>query len=192
MNTARKVYSVLIDLFETIVIAGGIFVVIYAFLFRPFQVNGQSMYPNFHDGEYVLTNLISLRVEPLKRGDVIVFHAPPSPDKDFIKRIIGLPGDTVMVKNGDVYVNNQKLDESAYLSSSVKTYGGAFLADGKTFTVPANNYFVLGDNREFSSDSREWGLVPREKIIGKSLLIYWPPQLFHIVPNVTGSYASSN
>lgn len=181
MPIFRKIYAILLDLIETLVIAGAIFVVIYAFLFRPFQVNGQSMYPNYHNGEYILTNLISLRLSKLERGDVVVFQAPVDREKDFIKRIIGLPGDTVMLDSGSVFVNGNKLDEGTYLASSVKTFGGAFLADKQSVKVPEDNYFVLGDNRSFSSDSREWGFVPREKIIGKSFFVYWPVTSARIV-----------
>ena len=85
MEILRKLYSILIDLTETLVIAGAIFVVIYAFLFRPFQVNGDSMFPNYHNGEYILTNLIVMHLSPIKRGDVIVFQAPIDKEKDFIK-----------------------------------------------------------------------------------------------------------
>ena len=144
MPLFRKIYSLLIDLVETLVIAAAIFVVIYAFLFRPFQVNGQSMFPNYHDGEYILTNLISLHLGKLQRGQVVVFQAPVDKEKDFIKRIIGLPGDKVMIKNGDVFVNDVQLDESSYLTPDVKTYGGAFLGEGQETTVPEDNYFVLG------------------------------------------------
>ncbi len=174
MQILRRIYLILIDLIETFVIAGAIFVVVYAFLFRPFQVNGESMYPNYHNGEYILTNLISLRVAKLSRGEVIVFQAPNDKEKDFIKRIIGLPGDKIMVKDGSVYLNDEKLDESSYLAPSVKTYGGAFLPDGQNIEVASDNYFVLGDNRSASSDSREWGFVPHEKMIGKSFFVYWP------------------
>lgn len=134
------------------------------------------MYPNFKNGEYVLTNLIALRTSKIHRGQVIVFKAPPDPTKDFIKRVIGLPGDTVMLQSGDVYLNGRKLDQSAFLSSDVKTYGGAFLKDGQTVTVPDGELFVMGDNRPYSSDSREWGFVPLGNVIGESMLIYWPPQ----------------
>lgn len=174
MPILRRIYTILIDLVETLVIAGAIFVVIYAFLFRPFQVNGQSMYPNYENGEYILTNLISLRFKPVGRGDVVVFESPTNKEKDFIKRTIGVPGDEVMIKAGFVFVNGIKLDESEYLTSDVKTYAGAFMKEGKSKIVPSNNYFVLGDNRSFSSDSREWGFVPFQKIIGKSFLVYWP------------------
>lgn len=174
MPIARRIYSILIDLVETLVIAGAIFVVIYAFLFRPFQVNGQSMYPNYHNGEYILTNLIGLKLSQINRGDVIVFEAPQDKEKDFIKRVIGIPGDQVGLKDGRMILNGQNLDESSYLASDVKTYGGAFLGDGETTTVPENSFFMLGDNRNFSSDSREWGFVPKSKIIGRSFFVYWP------------------
>src|SRR5258708_441034 len=147
MFILQKIYSFFLDTIQTFLFAASIFLVIYMFLFRPFQVNGESMFPNFYDREYVLTNLISLRFSQLVRGDVIVFQAPPDPTKDFIKRVIGIPGDSVVLRNGDVYVNNQKLDESSYLSSEVKTYGGYFLKEGVEITVPDDSLFVLGDNR---------------------------------------------
>ena len=174
MPILRKLYTILIDFVETLVIAGAIFVVIYAFILRPFQVNGQSMFPNYHNGEYILTNLLTLKIGQPKRGEVIVFQAPVDNEKDFIKRVIGLPGDKVMITNGTVFVNGLKLDESEYLPADYKTYGGNFLNEGKEVVVPPNNYFVLGDNRNFSSDSREWGFVPKGKLIGKSFFVYWP------------------
>lgn len=173
MPILRNIYKILIDLVETLVIAGAIFVVIYALLFRPFQVNGQSMYPNYRNGEYILTNLIVMRLKSVERGDVVVFESPIDREKDFIKRVIGTPGDEVMLRAGFVFLNGVKLDES-YLTSDVRTYGGTFLTEGKTVKVPEGQYFVLGDNRSFSSDSREWGFVSKNKIIGKSFLVYWP------------------
>lgn len=182
MPILRRIYRILIDLVETFVIAGAIFVVVYAFLFRPFQVNGQSMFPNYKNGEYILTNLIALRLSPIQRGEVIVFKSPTDKEKDFIKRVIGLPSETVMVKTGYVYVNGKKLDET-YLPSDFKTYPGSFMIEGKEVTVPQDNYFVLGDNRDFSSDSREWGFVSKDKLIGKSLLVYWPLSDMRVVEN---------
>lgn len=156
---------------------------IYIFLFRPFEVNGESMFPNFHDKEYVLTNLIVLRFQNPKLGDVVVFKAPPEPDKDYIKRVIGTPGDTVEVKGGQVYRNGKLLDESKYLKPTVKAYSGTFLKEGDTITVPEDEYFVMGDNRLYSSDSREWGFVKRNEIIGESLFVYWPFNRMRLVEN---------
>lgn len=181
MPILRKAYSVLIDLFETLVIAGGIFVVIYAFLFRPYQVNGESMLPNFHNGEYILTNLIALRFSDIEKGEVIVFKAPNNNDKDYIKRVIATEGDIVKIENGRVYVNNILVNEGSYLPEHFITTNGPFIKDGEEITVPQDQYFVLGDNRGASSDSRDWGFVSRDEIIGKSMVVYWPPQEFKIV-----------
>jgi signal peptidase I len=105
---------------------------------------------------------------------VIVFKAPGEQHKDFIKRIIGLPGDTVSLDEGKVYINSQQLDESEYLSSDVRTPSGAFLQEGMTKTVPEDSIFVMGDNRPYSSDSREWGFLKKSEIIGTSFFVYWP------------------
>lgn len=174
MEILRKIYYIVFDLIQTLVIAGAIFVVIYAFLFRPYQVNGHSMDPTFDNGEYVLTNLISIRFGTLNRGDIIVFHAPPDKEKDYIKRIIGIPGDRVRLSENQIFLNGQKLDQSGFLNSSVTTNGGGYLGEGDEVIVPDGQYFTMGDNREFSSDSREWGFVTKDKIIGKSFLVYWP------------------
>ena len=174
MEILRKIYAFLLDTVQTFLLVFAVFLVIYIFLFRPFQVSGNSMYPTFFDKEYILTNIITLRFSLPKKGDVIVFKAPNDPEKDYIKRVIGVPGDTVMTKDGDVYVNGTLLDQSAFLQPTVKTYGGSFLRDGIPVTVIPNSYFVLGDNRSGSSDSREWGFVPSASIIGKSFFVYWP------------------
>lgn len=138
------------------------------------------MYPTFKNKEYILTNLITMRFGTPQRGDVIVFRAPTDREKDFIKRVIGLPGDTVMLKNGDVYVNNVKLDESSYLKA-IKTPPGPFLHDETPINVPPNEYFVMGDNRPYSSDSREWGFLKKSDLIGKSFFVYWPLKNMRIV-----------
>lgn len=175
MEILRKIYLFFMDAIQSILIAASVFLVIYIFIARPFQVNGESMYPNFENGEYVLTNLIELRLRNPKLGDVVVFQAPVDAEKDFIKRIIGTPGDSVMLKEGNVYVNTIRLDESGFLKSTVKTYPGSFLKENQPVIVPEGQYFVMGDNRTYSSDSREWGFVKREKIIGYSFFVYWPP-----------------
>lgn len=180
MFLLRKIYYVLFDLIQTLVIAGAIFVVIYAFLFRPYQVNGLSMYPTFENGEYVLTNLIVKRFGEFKKGDVIVFKSPVEKNKDFIKRVIATEGDTISVSDGNFYLNGNLLEEE-YLPSNYVTSGGSFLSEGTQVKVPEGNYFVSGDNRSNSSDSREWGFVTREEIIGKSFFVYWPFNRFRVV-----------
>lgn len=132
------------------------------------------MYPNFQDRSYVLTSIISLHFKNPKLGDVIVFKPPTDPEKSYIKRVIGTSDDSVMVQNGSVYLNGKLLDERLYLNPTVKTYGGQFLKEGVATLVPKNKYLVMGDNREASSDSREWGFVDKEKVEGFSFLVYWP------------------
>jgi len=194
MLILRKIYSFLLDSVQTFLIAAAVFLFIYALLFRPFEVKGDSMYPNFHDGEYVITNLIGfedlkfyhINFGSLKLGDVVVFNAPPATqntDKDYIKRIIGVPGDTISLKDGSVYLNGAKLDESAYLKSDVKTYGAAFLKEGNSVRVPNNEYFVMGDNRMYSSDSREWGFITRNEVVGGSMFVYWPITQIRLIKN---------
>ena len=141
------------------------------------------MFPNLHDSQYLITNIIGLKIGEPNIGDVIVFKAPNEPDKDFIKRIIGIPGNSVSLKDGKVYLNGKLLDESKYLNSSVKTYGGSFLKENDSVTVPQGYFFVLGDNRSFSSDSREWGFVPKKNIIGSSFFIYWPLSAAGVIKN---------
>lgn len=182
-NIFKIIYSFVFDTIQTILIAASIFLVIYIFLMRPFEVSGDSMYPTYKNGEYILTNLIFLRFEEPQKGDVIVFKAPEDPDKDYIKRVIATPGDTVMVSENRVYVNGQQLDESDYLSSTVQTPSGRFLEEGETVSVPEDNYIVMGDNRPHSSDSREWGFLPKEDIIGKSFFVYWPPSNMRGITN---------
>lgn len=109
----------------------------------------------------------------VERGDVFVYKAPDSPRKDYIKRVIGLPGETIMISTGKVYINGQLLDETSYLASTVITSGGSYLPDGKTITIPNDSYFMLGDNRSQSIDSRQYGPVAKQLLIGKELFCYF-------------------
>ncbi len=184
MEVFKKVYAFVLDTLQTILLAASIFLVIYIFLFRPFQVSGESMFPTFKNKEYILTNLVTLRFGNPIKGDVIVFKSPTDRDKDFIKRVIATEGDTVNVKDGHVFVNGEQLDETKYLKEDVPTYGGAFLRDGdEPVTVPAGQYIVMGDNRPYSSDSREWGFLTQKDIIGKSFFVYWPLNTTRLIEN---------
>lgn len=174
MEILRKIYVFLVDIVQTLLLAAAVFLVIYVFLFRPFQVNGDSMYPNFLDKEYILTNIVTLNFSDPKSGEVIVFKAPQDPEKDFIKRVIGTSGDRAMIKDGHVFLNDIRLNEEKYLKPDVTTHGGSFLKESVEIEVPTDHFLVLGDNRDYSSDSREWGFVIRKDIIGKSFFVYWP------------------
>jgi signal peptidase I len=138
------------------------------------------MYPNFYNGEFLLTNKISYRFGIPQRGDVIVFKAPPSEpcseiECEYIKRIVVLPGERVKVDNGQILIDGEALNESHYLSKEVITAAGAFLGEGTERVIPENYYLALGDNRPLSRDGREFGPIPRESIVGKAWLRYWPP-----------------
>lgn len=183
MEILKKIYSGAIDIMQTFLMAASIFLVIYIFIMRPFQVSGESMFPTFKDKEYILTNRVILRFDSPHRGDVIVFKAPVDTDKDFIKRVLGEPGDMISVKEGFIYVNGSVLLENAYLGSDVRTYGGSFLKEGVPVVVPQDSYFVAGDNRSHSSDSREWGFLPKKNLEGISFLVYWPVNAVRIVKN---------
>lgn len=183
MEVLKKIYFFLLDILQTLILAAAAFVIVYMFLFRPFEVKGDSMYPNFHNNEYLITNIISLKLGNPKLGDVIVFKAPEKQEVDFIKRVIGVKGDKVSIEEGRVILNGKILDESKYLNESVKTYGGNFLREGQTVTVPDGYFFVLGDNRSYSSDSREWGFVPKKNIIGISIFVYWPIKSAGVLKN---------
>lgn len=169
----RNLWAFILDFVETIVVSLAIFAVVYIFLFQPHQVEGNSMLPNFHNGEYILTDKISYRIKHPNRGDVVVFHSPQDERIDFIKRIIAEPGDKIMVKGGHVYLNGQKLEE-VFVNDPGKVLNGRAMKENEEVTVPANNYVVMGDNRLHSSDSREWGFVRRENIVGRAFFRYWP------------------
>ncbi len=143
------------------------------FVMKPFYVNGASMEPNYFDHEYLIIDEISYRFNSPARGEVVVFHYPMDPSQYFIKRIIGLPGDKVTVKDGRVLVYNQAQPEGAvldepYLTTGMETVGSA------DATLGANEYFVLGDNRRASLDSRRFGPIKKENIIGRTWLRGWP------------------
>ncbi len=155
----------ILDLFETVGLAVILFLVINTLSARV-RVDGFSMLPTLQDGEFVLVNKLAYRVGPPARGDIIVFRSKTIVDLDLVKRVIGLPGDTVEVRNGKVILNGQVLSEM-YINAA-PNYDGVW-------KVPDGYLFVLGDNRNDSSDSHQWGYLPEQNIIGKALLIYWPP-----------------
>jgi signal peptidase I len=146
-------------------------VVSIVFIYQPVKVEGTSMEPSLQNEERIFINKFTYKfgLGSIARGDTVVFLAPPpNTDKSYIKRVIGLPGDRVRIDNGQVYVNDQALVEN-YIKDD---YPDHFTMSEDT--VPEGKYFVLGDHRTSSSDSRSWGYVPRENIYGKAVFVYWP------------------
>ncbi len=173
-----KIAGGFLDLIETVAISLSIFLVVYLFLMQPHQVNGQSMIPNFQDGEHVMTDKISYKFREPTRGEVVVFHAPPAAGCvegtgcDFIKRIIAVPGDQVAVHDNAFWINGQKLPEP-YIPDNFEILPGRATLDEEIYLGP-DEYFVSGDNRPHSSDSRFWGPITKDEIVGRVFLRYWP------------------
>jgi signal peptidase I len=155
-----------LDVLETLILSVLLFVGINAISAR-IRVDGSSMEPSLHTGEFVIVNKLSYKFGSPDYGDVVVFHFPRDPEQEYIKRVIGLPGDHVQIYNGKVFVNQQLLDEP---------YIAAAPAYESTWEVPEGELFVLGDNRNNSSDSHNWGPVPMSNMIGKAVFVYWPPE----------------
>jgi signal peptidase I len=179
VNILGSIGTFIYSFIETVVIALVIAVVLYLFIMTPHEVLGNSMHPTYKNGEYLMANKLTYKFGEPRRGDVIIFKY--SDTQDFIKRIIGIPGDTVMIKDGKVYVNGNLLNENSYLKDTVYTSGGEYLAEGETLTLEENEYFVLGDNRPHSSDSRTFGPISKDRIKGKAWIVYLPLSEFRIV-----------
>lgn len=170
------------DILETIVFIGSLFIVTYLFILQPNQIRGASMEPTFYSGEYILTSKITYKFRPIQRGDVVVFQSPKNPDIDYIKRIIGLPGDSLMIKEGKLYVNDVVIDE-LYISAKSTLWDNGYLKEGIPIQIPKDEIFVMGDNRPRSSDSREFGPVHIDTIIGQVFFRYFPTSKLGIINN---------
>lgn len=174
-----------VDIIETLVIALSVFLVVYLVLVQPHQVNGQSMVPNFQSGEYVLTDKVSYKLRDPQPGEVVVFHAPDSAHCpqgtgcDFIKRVLAVPGDTVEISNNHIVVNGSPVIES-YIPADFATLPGNY-TKGRVITLSPDEYFMVGDNRPYSSDSRAWGPVPKQNIIGRAFFRYWPLSVIGLI-----------
>jgi len=159
-----KVKSFFLEIFQTLVLALIFYFIIDSF-FPRVRVENISMKPTLQPGELLLVNKLAYKLGQPRHGDVIVFHYPGNPSEDYIKRLIGLPGDNIQIQGGLVYINGQAMDEP-YISTPPNYQG--------SWEVPEDSYFVLGDNRNQSSDSHSWGFVPIGNVVGKALIVYWP------------------
>jgi signal peptidase I len=167
------VWTALAEMLQTILIAVLLFLAVNLVTAR-IRVEGSSMEPSLHDGQMVVVNRLAYRWSGPSRGDIVVFYFPLDPSRRFIKRVIGLPGDSVEAREGLVYVNGMALDEP-YLAAPPR-YAG-------TWQVEPDTLFVLGDNRNNSDDSQNWGPLPMDKVIGKAVLVYWPLPDIGLIPH---------
>ncbi len=170
----------MLDVLETIVLSVLLFLVINTVSAR-IRVDGFSMEPTLRNGEFVIVNKLAYKLGEPTIGDIIVFHYPRDPEQEYIKRVIGLPGDHVRVMNGQVMVNGNLIEEP-YIAAPPRYE--------TSWEVPENSFFVLGDNRNNSSDSHNWGPVPSENVIGKALLVYWPPDEWGLIKHPSAASAA--
>ncbi len=183
MGIVKVIIEFVMDILETIVFIGSLFIVVYLFILQPNQVRGASMEPTFDSGDYILTSKITYKIRDPERGDVVVFKSPRNKDIDYIKRVVGLPGDTVMVTSGnEVFVNGQAVQED-YLAAPTNVWEGGFMRADEPITVPPGQLFVMGDNRPRSSDSREFGTIPLEDVIGYVFYRYLPANKMGLIQN---------
>ncbi len=172
--------GVLIDILETLLLSVVLFFLINAVSAR-IRIDGSSMEPNLHHGEFVIVSKINYRFGEPERGDVVVFDFPRNITQEYIKRVIGLPGEHILIEDGNVYVNEIILSEP-YLIMEPQYEG--------EWDVPENTLFVLGDNRNNSSDSHTWGTVPMSNVIGEALVVYWPPSSWGLINGTNPVLAS--
>jgi len=169
----RKAGGAVREIVETLVLTALIFLGVRV-LVQNYKVEGFSMEPTLADGQYLLINKIGMHFHQPDRGDIIVFEYPLDPSKSFVKRVIGLPGDTVEIRDQKTIVDGKILNEPYIKAPENAIYPRT--------TVPPNEYFVMGDNRNNSSDSRSWGMLPAKDIIGEAWVSYWPPKDWGMVP----------
>lgn len=170
----NKILSFLWEVTIIVVIALVVIIPLRLYIFQTYYVKGASMEPNFHNYEYLIIDKLTYHRDDPQRGDIVVLHNPQDPSQSFIKRVIGLPGETVSIQNGKVHINGTELDETPYLAEDVQTI---MRGDG-VIEVPENSYVVLGDNRKESLDSRYFGAIDRSEIIGRTWLRTWPLKRF--------------
>jgi signal peptidase I len=174
--------NLFVETIRLILIALAIVLPIRIFIVAPFIVDGTSMEPNYHNGEYLLVDEISYRLQPPQRGDVVVFHPPDAADVYYIKRIVGLPGETIQITDGQIVISNHANPQGIFLNESGYLIGASASASEFTkVTLKENEYFVIGDNRDNSRDSRRIGPVSKDHFKGKAMLRVFPFNKFLIV-----------
>lgn len=189
----QKVKSEIREWTESIIIALILALLIRTFIIQAFKIPSGSMIPTFEIGDRIFVSkfiygakvpFTDMRLPALRqpqRGDIIVFVSPESPKKDFVKRLIALEGETVEIKNGNIFINGNQIEGPMSIRSNYYYNRGDFGKEGEAITVPKGFYFALGDNSANSRDSRYWGFIPKQNLIGKAVLVYWPLSRIRII-----------
>lgn len=168
-RSGRSIWALLWELAHDLSIAALVCFFLIAFVAQAFRVQGTSMQPLLGDDERIIVNKLVYRLHSIERGDVVVFWYPRDPSVSFIKRVVGLPGETVELRSGTLYIDGRRFDEE-YLEPVFREFDSS-----PPVEVPPGHYYVLGDHRSSSNDSRNWGEVPERYIYGKAFLRFWPP-----------------
>ena len=175
----EKAGAFLLEFIQNLIVSLILFFFISNFLVQTRTVLNISMQPNFYEGDRIITDVLSYRFREPARGEIIVLKYPKDESIEYLKRVIGLPGEEILIQNHSVKIFNEQhpkgfFIEEEYLAEAITTEGGSFLPEGVRVKIPADSYFVMGDNRGRSSDSRSWGLVPEKDVVGRVLCRYWP------------------
>lgn len=177
MSFLKNIISYVMNTLESIVIVGSFFILTYLFIGFPTKVIGASMEPTLHTNDRLLVSKVSYKFHQVQRGDVVVLQSPANHDIELVKRVIGLPNESITFKNGNVYINGKLLDEP-YISDKTPVWLGGYVKEGEGLLIQKDTIFVMGDNRPRSSDSREFGPIPLSSVIGKAEYKYFPDNEF--------------
>ncbi len=184
MKSRKKRNNKISEFIQVIFIFLFVFVIIYLFLGQLCEVSGNSMLPNFKNKEQLIAESLSVKLKGLERGDVVVFESPLENDKLLIKRVIGLPGESFKISGGKIYINDKVLNEDSYINSNEYTDVEKYFENDVEYSIPTDSYVVLGDNRDESTDSREWGYINTNSVIGKVIVKIYPLKSIGIVKKV--------
>ncbi len=183
LEKAKQIPGKVFNIIQTVVIVFAFFIFLYLIFITPHQVDGLSMFPTYKNDEFLIANKAIYHLQKPKSGDVIIFKYDKN--RDFIKRIIAVEGDTLSLQNGKYYLNGSLLDESEYLEPTIYTKDGPALHEGETITIPEGQYFVSGDNRDHSSDSRVFGPIKFTQIKGRVWFVFYPLTNFRVIQRPT-------
>jgi signal peptidase I len=173
----------LIEFLTLTFISAGVIVLVFWLVGQPLEISGDSMLPTIKDGEQIIVEKLTIKSTLPQRGEVLIVRHPQNDSVFIIKRVIGLPGEKIKIEDDSVFINDEKLDEP-YLQAGIKTIGRSFLGDNTEYMIPQKNYMVLGDNREDSADSRNWGTIELNKIVGRPVFVYYPWKNFRMLENL--------